>query len=247
MEEVSYMKIIDAVWEKRNLGVTTCEVTFEAQDSLEDIDTTYNELLPQYEYRVFRVPASRFDISLLLQNKGCRFIETAITLQNDLADIYVKDMYKAFCNKCSWELMTDDDLVQLYAEIRTGIFQTDRIYLDPYFSKDVAANRYVFWTQDLVKQNCLPHKVMFGDKVIGFFLNKSEKNGTCKGLLAGVYQSFLRTGMGFLVQYAGIACAKAQKATYRKLNVSSNNLPVIKINMELGAKIKNLEYVLVQH
>lgn len=240
------MKVIDAFWEKRNLGVTTCEVTFEVQDLIEDIDTTYNKLLNQYEYRVFRVPTSRCDISLFMQSKGCRFMETAITLQNDLADIYVKEKYKAFCNKCSWELMTDDDLIQLYAEIRSGIFQTDRIYLDPYFSKEVAANRYVFWIQDLVEQNCLPHKVMFGDKVIGFFLNKSEGTFT-RGLLAGVYQSFLKTGMGFLVQYAGIACAKAQNFSCGLLNVSSNNLPVVKINMELGAKIKTLEYVLVQH
>lgn len=246
MEEVGGMKIIDAVWEKRNLGVTTCEVTFDEHDSTENVVVTCDELLNQYEYRVFRVPVSKGDISLFLQSRGCRFMETAITLQNDLAGFRVRDKYKAFCNKCSWELMTDDDLVQLYAEIRAGIFQTDRIYLDPYFSKETAANRYVFWTQDLVKQNCLPHKVMFGDKVIGFFLNKLEGNVT-RGLLAGVYQSFLRSGMGFLVQYAGIACAKTQKATHRTLNVSSNNLPVVKINMELGAKIKNLEYVLVQH
>lgn len=128
------MKITNAVWEKRNLGVTTCEVTFDEHDSTENIVAPCDELLSQYDYRVFRVPAGRCDISLFLQSRGCRFMETAITLQNE-----------------------------------------------------------------------------------------------------------------FLVQYAGIACAKAQRFACRLLNVSSNNLPVIKINMELGAKIKNLEYVLVKH
>lgn len=241
------MKIVDAVWEKRNLGVATCEVTFDAQDSLENIAATHDELFPKYEYLVFRVPCNRSDIALILQGKGCLFIETAITLQNDLKNIFVDGKYKPLCNKCSWALMSDKDLTRLYDEIKAGIFQTDRIYLDPYFSKEVAANRYVFWTQDLVAQNCLPHKIIFGDKVIGFFLDKAQDDGSTKGLLAGIYHEFLKTGLGFLVQYAGFARAKSINAPYRTLNVSSNNLPVIKINLELGAKINKLEYVLIKH
>ena len=69
------MKVIDAFWEKRNLGVTTCEVTFDEHDSTESVAVICDELINQYNYKVFRVPADRCDISLFLQSRYCRFME----------------------------------------------------------------------------------------------------------------------------------------------------------------------------
>ena len=33
-------------------------------------------------------------------------------------------------------------------ELRSGLFDTDRVYLDPYFTKEQASNRYVNWIKD---------------------------------------------------------------------------------------------------
>lgn len=240
------LKLVEAVWEKRNLGVSVVEVSLDSQDSLEEIGKVYNDLTSKYQYLVFRVPCNRCDLSLQLQNLGCTFIETAITLSYDLKKFRVDEKYKMFCENCSWELMNDQDLIQLYDEIKSGIFETDRIYLDPYFSAEQAANRYIFWIQDLVKQNLIPHKVIFDGETVGFFVNKPEGK-KYKGLLAGVYHKYLKSGLGFLVQYAGLTYEKSQNATYHFGNVSSNNLSVLKVCIELGGTIKDMQYILIKH
>ena len=39
------MKIIDAIWEKRNLGVSSYEVVIEAEDSASDIEKKLEEVI----------------------------------------------------------------------------------------------------------------------------------------------------------------------------------------------------------
>ena len=56
------MKIIDAYWEKRNLGVSTKEVLVEEQDSAIDIKKALSAIEHDAEYLVFKVPIARFDI-----------------------------------------------------------------------------------------------------------------------------------------------------------------------------------------
>lgn len=240
------LKLVEAVWEKRNLGISVAEVSLDSQDSAEEIHQVYNDVSSKYEYHVFRVPCRRCDLSLLLQNLGCSFIETAITLSYDLKEFCVSEKYKMFCDECSWELMNDQDLVKLYDEIKLGIFSTDRIYLDPYFSAEQAANRYIFWIQDLVSQNLIPHKVIFDGETVGFFCNKPEGK-KYKGVLASVYKNFKGTGMGFLIHYAALAYEQSRGFEYHIGNISSNNLPVLKINVELGSKINDMQYILIKH
>ncbi len=47
------MKIVNAVWEKRNIGCETVEVTFDRDDSLEAAEKTAAE--PDTEYAVLKM------------------------------------------------------------------------------------------------------------------------------------------------------------------------------------------------
>lgn len=55
------MKIIDAVWEKRNLGVSCYEVLFDPEDTLEEIKSLRLKF-EEREYLVFKIPTNRVDI-----------------------------------------------------------------------------------------------------------------------------------------------------------------------------------------
>ena len=87
------MKIVDAVWEKRNLGVTTCEVTIEQEDTLEEVNSACDDLSNRYEYLVFKIPSNRSDLVLPMQLKNFRYIETQFTFMTSAKNIRITEKY----------------------------------------------------------------------------------------------------------------------------------------------------------
>lgn len=230
------MKIIDAVWEKRNLGVSCHEIIFDDKDTLTDIEQNWDKITDR-EYLVFKVPPTRPDIVELLQSKNFRFIETAMTLYCDLNDWSLPEKFEMLCKESSHEPMNQNDIEKMFAEIRKGIFKTDRVYLDSCFSHEQAIQRYVNWAKDMIERGVIPYKVLYQNEVIGFIC----------GDLSGVYSSYEKTGSGLFFQYAVIKLFIAAKAPIATVNCSSNNPSVVKLYCELGFKIKKMLYVFVKH
>ena len=165
------MKIVDAVWEQRNLGVTCYEITFDNRDSLDDIKARWDELTDR-QYLVFKVPPKRADIVAFIQSRGFKFIEAAMTFSWNLHGWTLNDEFKPFCEQCTYAPMNDDDIAEMFSEIKRGIFKTDRVYLDPYFTHEQAAQRYVNWAQDLIDRGVVPYKVMYMGETVGFFITE---------------------------------------------------------------------------
>ena len=133
--------------------------------------------------------------------------------------------------------MNDDDVQVMLAEIRKGIFKTDRIYLDPYFTHEQAAQRYVNWATDMLKRGHSAYKVMYRGETIGFF----------NGALGGVYSKFTGTGMGLFVQYSTLDAARHGGQIKAEAVVSSNNPEVINLRIKLGCLIGKMNSVFVKH
>lgn len=79
------MQIIDAFWEKENLGVTSKEVVVDLNDSVDTVRTELAALNDQYI--VVKIPASQFDVTNLVQNMGYRFVEEMIEVEHDLHEV----------------------------------------------------------------------------------------------------------------------------------------------------------------
>lgn len=243
------MKIIDAFWEERNLGVTCYEMNIELVDSTEKAAAAL-ESLTERQYMVAKVPSPRCDLVQLYQSKGYRFMETAIKLEYNYKKAGKTDVspgLRRICDRCTWRLMDETDLSQLSNEIYSGIFKTDRINNDPSFTHEQAARRYDLWVKDLVKQGNIPRKVILDNEVVGFFVNREISPKVYDGLLAGVYNGYEGTGMGYCIQYVGILSALKKGAKRYIGHVSASNPAVLKILLSLGFAIKNMEYVLVKH
>ncbi len=240
------MKITDARWEERNLGVTCYELHVEMKDDFEKAKEMYFNL-PKKEYMVARVPTMRSDFLEFFQEEGYTFIEAAVRLEHNMKEIPVPERILRVCNKCTWEKMGRDDLVELRNEIYKNIFKTDRVYLDPAFSKQQAARRYDFWIQDLINAGNVPYKVMYNGETVGFYLYKEVEPNVFDGLLAGTYHAYEGAGMGYCVQYAGIKSALDKGARKYIGNVSASNLTVLKILLSIGFHIKTVEYVFIKH
>lgn len=162
------MKIVDAVWEKRNLGVTCYEITFDTRDSLDDIKARWDEITDR-QYLVFKVPPKRADIVAYIQSQGFRFIEASLTFSWNLCNWTLDEKFQPLCDQCTYAPMNDADIEIMLSEIKSGIFKTDRVYLDPYFTHEQAAQRYVNWAKDLIERGATPYKVMYQGENVGFF------------------------------------------------------------------------------
>ena len=231
------MKITDATWEQRNLGVTCYEITFERDDKLSDVAGDWDKFLER-QYLVLKVPNYRPDIAAFVQAQGAKYIETAITFKCDLRTWQLPASLKDICGLSSYAPMNDDDVQVMLTEIRKGIFKTDRIYLDPYFTHEQAARRYVNWATDMLNRGHVAYKVMYRGEAVGFF----------NDALAGVYSKFTGTGMGLFVQYSTLdAAARYTKQTKVEAVVSSNNPEVVNIRIKLGCLIGKMNSVFVKH
>ena len=221
------MKIIDATWEKRNLGVTCYEIEFTDEDKISDLEKIRDKFFER-QYVVLKVPNSRADISAYVQTQGAKYIERTWKLPESLKDI---------CALSSYEPMNDSDIEIMLDEIRKGIFKTDRIYLDPHFTHEQAAQRYINWSMDMLNKGHIPCKVIYRGEPVGFF----------NDALSGVYSKFTGTGMGLFVQYSCIDVVRSLGQTKAYAVVSSNNPSVINLNIKLGRQIKSTKYIFIIH
>lgn len=240
------MKVVDAAWEKRNLGVSCYEFHIDHKDSMEEVKEICKKA-GERQYMVVRIPSNRSDLVSFFQKEGYEFMESAFTLEHKLNDITMPPRLLSICRKCAWEKMTKNDMQILSREIYKNIFQTDRISIDPEFTREQAARRYDLWAKDLIRKGHIPYKVMFAGEPVGFFLNREMDDGIYDGLLAGTYSGFEGTGMGYCIQYAGIWSAKEKGARGYIGHISGNNPSVLKILLSIGFQMKEIAYIFIKH
>ena len=240
------MKVVDAVWEKRNLGVTCCEITVDDDDKREDVQRIMY-ISKKYQYVVFKVASTRPDIVRLLQDEGYRYIECLLTTSLQLKDFKVPVKYKTVVDKCSLKRMDDEEIKFLCDELDKGLFHTDRVYIDPHFSHDLAANRYKNWMLDLVHNGIDIYKVVYEGDDVGFVLNKEIKPNVYDGILIGVYSKYANSGMGYCVECASASFYKSLRAKKILGRVSTNNPEAVKVVSSFGSIIKRIDYIFVMH
>ena len=245
------MKIINAIWEKRNLNVDTIEIEVSNQDLSDEL---YNVLTEQKaSYIVVKIPPNRYDLMEVLNKKNYHFIECLIETENTAKTLQYKNpvqetkAYIRMCNDTRYCEMNDDDLNILYQEIEKMIFSTDRIAIDPYFGNNQASQRYVNWIRSEIENyTARAYKVIYKEETIGFFVHKEVKKDVYQGLLMGLYHGYLGSGLGFLID------EKERLEHLRKSKraigyISSNNIPRMKLSFEAKSSLAGLQYVYIKH
>ncbi len=240
------MKIIDATWEKRNIGVKTAEVIIEESDSVENYEEK-KDVLAQYEYVVIKVPVNMPAIVDRIQEEGYRFIESAIMMFKNVSQFSMPNGLRALYNLCRIDEMNVDDLNDLFIQIGKGIFKTDRIALDSFFSKEAASERYINWLKDMIEVGKKCYKVLYQGETIGFFIFDKKDNGEYHGILSGVYDRYSNLGLGMIVAIAETELIKKNGGTSYFTHFSSNNLPNIRLHERLGFIIEKSFNVFVRH
>lgn len=239
------MRVIDAVWEQRNLGVDCAEVILDQGDDVEQLLTNLVDI--ETEYTVIKVPVARPDLLMALPKAGYFFIE-AITACHHLGVLPpLSPIQNRLMGQLQYAPMVDADVFELYKEIRGGMLKEDRISLDPYFTQDLANNRYIGWINDEIERGSILYKLVFRDQNVGFFNMRNTGNNICNATIGGIYPNFQKIGLGVGLNYFEIFEGIRQGARKICTSFSTNNRGAYAIHLSLGYILDTQYYVFIKH
>lgn len=233
------MKIIHAIWEQRNLGVNCYEVTVEAEDTLEMLKEKALEF--ETEYTIVKVPTEMVGISLYLQSVGYTFMEVIISCHHEGKLPKLTRIQQRMIDSISCEEMDNDDQERLFNEIRCGIFQDDRVSLDPYFTQEQANNRYIGWINDEITHGSQLYKLVYKGETVGFFVLRNQGNGGFFACIGGIYPNYQQFGFGLCMNYFEIYEGVKRNAKRIMSSFSTNNRGASAIHFSMGY-ILDLQY-----
>ena len=237
------MRIVNAIWEERNLGVTTTEITIERGDNPESVNAQLS--LVDSEYSVVKIPSDMERVLKIVHNHGYAFIEDMIHVEHDLNEVEMSAVLKRLYEKTSYREMTDQDFDQLQAEIEKGMFDNDRISNDEFFAKGLSSKRYMNWTKDLRSHGALFFVITYGNECSGFVALEKKDEKTYYSVLGGGYEKFRKSGLGIIQKEPEITRKLGGKRLIT--SVSSNNVGQLKALVMNGYKPYAIDHVLVKH
>ena len=235
------MKVIDAFWEKRNLGVDTVEFVAEKNDAAEDIYRIITS--SEKGYNTIKLPGERPDLNCLMNELGYTYIETSFHLTHNLREPVLNPVQKRMTDCVSYAKMDNDDIDTLFAEIAKGMFITDRIALNPRFGIEIANKRYINWIKDELQCGTELFKLIYKNDAIGFFTFKETEKGVYYPFLAGMYEKYNKSGLGINIVLKPLREARERSGRMCSTYVVSNNLNSLTANLELGYKIQSFNNI----
>jgi L-amino acid N-acyltransferase YncA len=239
------METVPAVWEQRNLGVSTVEVTAAAEDTAEDLGVTLANLTEQYQ--VVKVPAGNAAMMRLLEQQGFSFIETSMGVEHALKPPEIPPILRRLADGITVRSVPPEDLTEVTDRLHSGMFDTDRVYLDPHFTAEQAAVRYSNWIGDEVARGAAVYEVVYNNDPIGFYIFREGARRTGLSALSGLYDKVNTPGMGLVLLFLIIEEARTRHLARITSHISSNNPAVVNTHVALGFKIVRLHYVYVRH
>lgn len=239
------MKVIDAFWEKRNLGVDTTEITVESFDTVKEFQVVLERI--KTPYQVVKIPAGMVELMWMAEECGFRYIETSIRVIHNLKEIVLSPLVERIDKTIEYQPMTEEDQKHLFEEIKKGMFYTDRVYLDSFFSETQAAARYIGWIKDERERGSELFQYQYKNQAVGFFILKQIEPNVYYPFLAGIYPEYQKYVFGAVYIYKALFEAKRRKGKLVSTFISTNNQNAMRMHMECGFQIKEISYVYVKH
>lgn len=239
------LKIIDAVWERRNLGVTATEVVVDVDDSVNEVVEGLQSLTT--EYVVVKLPICRVDVSFALSKLGFTFIETMNHLIHHMNLMPLDSRKKEIYTNTEFLPMMKIDIDNMYTKIKEGLFKTDRISLDPYFTTQQSANRYIGWISDELKQGSEIYKFVYNGENYGYVGFKKISETEYQDFIYGIYPRFQGKGLAFNMTYKLVNELKTRGITAIHVYISSNNTSSLQSRIRHGYVFNSFTYIFIKH
>ncbi len=244
------MKIIEATWEKRNLGLTTYEITIENTDTPDQFREALKEVKSRgAQYIVVKTPVNLPDFLWTMSEDQFIFAEAQMQIYLKKDGYRPPQYLQTFDRHASYRLIQkEEEANQILTHYKNGVFETDRIYIDNYFEKNISGMRYFNWALDMYKKKeAYLYEFLLKDKPAGSFIMRPGKNNTMVSILTTVNSDFVNKGIGLILFKKNADAAFDSQYDAVEAAISSNNLQVLSVWMELGSIIKNIQYVYIKH
>ena len=237
------MKVTHATWERRNLGRDAWEITLDRKD-MEDVSgviKTLNDEKFKGAYVCVKLPVGNLKMVHALEDDGFRFLEVQLSLISHFEPANILSQRESMGNvEFKTVEKTSEAWERIIQKVPAGLFDTDRIALDPRFGPDVARRRYQNWMRDLLANPKSRLTVMVVDgNEIAFGLDIVDE-GRVEGVLGATFEEFRNSGYGML-SMAGYD--EGELAMKHRTAVSSNNQAVLRTHQNCGRIIYKEMYV----
>ncbi|WP_096022730.1 GNAT family N-acetyltransferase [Campylobacter lanienae] len=248
------MEIIEAYWEKRNLGVDTYEIRLNNNDLNNILDIIEEIFSDKYKnaYLIIKMPVSNLRALHALEDNGFRFMETQFHMKKSLINYETPKIVSKIISRLKnvlkqKEISKDAESWRAVVDLMTdNMFYTDRIYLDPELEKGTSCNRYQNWIMDEVN-NINSHLFVYyyKDAPIGFgFVKIDQEKKVIYDLLEGIFEKYQNAGFGYMMFDCALKSYKNQGLDKLETSISSNNPSILKLDQIFGYTIVKEEYVL---
>lgn len=241
------MVIVEKPWEIKNLGLSSVEYIINPKDAFNDIDFAEIER-SDFDYKICRLHATQMDIAYKLQNMGFQFAETTVALECRLKDHFIAPVYEKYVEMVDVKEADRNDLDYIVEEIKLGMYDNDRVALDPNLGVERSRTRFSNWLQQEyvsgVTKICL---LYMKNEPFGYFAVKSLSEKEASSIQAGLFHNFRDSGMGFATLLFPMLVAKQDGKRKITTEVSSNNVISVKTHLSVGYHVTDLKYVLVRH
>ncbi len=237
------MIVVNAVWEKRNLGVDTVEITLEQQDAIDDVRQKLSQI--EGQYIVLKIPSYRPDLLQIAYDEKFQYIEDAVYVVSYLQETTRNRVMQRLYDAVTVETMDELDMEQLYQEIKNGIFDSDRIYLDPCFTHEAAKTRYINWVKDEYARGTEFLKYVYKNETIGFFALREIEAGHYTSFLGGIYGKYRVGGIGSIVKVPEEVRKRGGKKV--STSVSTNNVIQLKSLAMNGYIPESISHTFIKH
>ncbi len=239
MAEGKGVVVVEATWEKRNLGLCVVEVECQGADDFE-ILTAIREVVA--DMTVVRLDVGRLGVIFELAKLGFVNVETLFRLKKRFRPSTELPLPRGISMRVS-----DDPEASVFEAIYAGMFKTDRISLDPHIPREASINRMAYWVRDELGRGADVVEVMRGTNSFAFFIFRKLSGEEAHIALSGVIPEKDFPGAGQLLQRAIIQWGSDLGLPYLESSVSSNNLTALRSNLAAGFELSDAQYVLIRH
>lgn len=241
------MKIVHAIWERRNLGMDAWEITVEQEDfkSFDDVIRRLKDFLVAGTYIVVKMPVGNYASMCALEALGFKFVETQMQIICDFDRFRMPPLFARMEDYLTCEELehADERWDLIISRISEDMFVSDRIFLDPAFPPGTSAIRYKNWLRD-----------MRGDETKHMMIRHSAKDGTITSfdvltyrganaiaILGGVFPDQQMLGIPHLLSL--FKYLRQRGCSKFITHISSNNLSVMRVYAQMGGVVSDAQYV----
>lgn len=238
-ERAGHMRLVEANWDTRNLGMATQELIIEKSDTVEAIQVQLDAMTGAYQ--VIRISELSTSVSMLLTSEKFVFSEQLSFWECTLGTPPASK-FNRHLPKVETEVASQDDLLEVFHQIQLGLFNTDRVSRDPDFGVAVAGNRYVNWLNDEIQKGGAIYIIKFRQKASGFFCLRVVNQNPFVAL-SGIFPEAQVPGIGLSLQFEIQNKALEKGCMNLTTVVSTNNTAALRAHIAAGFLWKGTETI----